>query len=94
MAGRHRLVVTVEDNGRVGGAGAAIAQYLSDEDIPTPVRVAGIPPRFHDHGSRSQVLATAGLAAQDLAREVVTWASRLHESAPAPAQPTNPRSGS
>ena len=48
MAGRHRLVVTVEDNGRVGGAGAAIAQYLADQDIPTPVRVAGIPPRFHD----------------------------------------------
>ena len=93
MAGRHRLVVTIEDNGRVGGAGAAIAQYLADQDIPTPVRVAGIPPRFHDHGSRSQVLAAAGLAAQDLAREVVTWASRLHESSPAPAQPTNPRSG-
>jgi 1-deoxy-D-xylulose-5-phosphate synthase len=88
MAGRHRLVVTVEDNGRVGGAGAAIAQSLADADIPTPVRVAGIPPRFLDHGSRSQVLTAAGLAAQDLAREVVAWASRLHESSPSSTQPT------
>ena len=88
IAGRHRLVVTVEDNGRVGGAGAAIAQSLADADISTPVRIAGIPPRFLDHGSRSQVLVAAGLAAQDLAREVVTWASRLHESASPSAQPT------
>jgi 1-deoxy-D-xylulose-5-phosphate synthase len=88
LAARHRLVVTVEDNGRVGGAGAALAQTLVDADVPTPVRVAGIPPRFLDHGSRSQVLAAAGLAAQDLAREVVSWASRLHESAPSTTQST------
>jgi 1-deoxy-D-xylulose-5-phosphate synthase len=89
VAARHRLVVTVEDNGRVGGAGAALAQTLVDSDVATPVRVAGIPPRFLDHGSRSQVLAAAGLAAQDLAREVVSWASRLHDFAPSSAQPTS-----
>jgi 1-deoxy-D-xylulose-5-phosphate synthase len=87
LAARHRLAVTVEDNGRVGGAGAALAQTLVDADVSTPVRMAGLPPRFLEHGSRSQVLASAGLAAQDLAREVVSWASRLYESAPS-AQPT------
>jgi 1-deoxy-D-xylulose-5-phosphate synthase len=87
LAARYRLVVTVEDNGRVGGAGAALAQTLVDADVSTPVRMAGLPPRFLEHGSRSQVLASAGLAAQDLAREVVSWASRLYESAPS-AQPT------
>jgi 1-deoxy-D-xylulose-5-phosphate synthase len=30
VAGAHRLVVTVEDNGRIGGVGAAVAQELRD----------------------------------------------------------------
>ena len=34
MAGRHRLVVTIEDNGRVGGAGAAIAQIWPTRTSP------------------------------------------------------------
>ena len=88
LAVRHRLVVTVEDNVRVGGVGAAIAQTLADADVSTPVRVAGLPPRFHPHGTRAQVLAAAGLAAQDLARDVVAWASRLHDSAAAAEQST------
>ena len=90
LAVRHRLVVTVEDNVRVGGVGAAIAQTLAD-DVSTPVRVAGLPPRFHPHGTRAQVLAAAGLAAQDLARDVVAWASRLHDSAAAEQSTANDR---
>ena len=43
LAARHRLVVTVEDNGRVGGVGAAVAQALRDAEVDTPVRTLGVP---------------------------------------------------
>ncbi len=76
-AARHRLVVTVEDNVRVGGVGSAIAQRLRDARVPTPVRDFGIPPRFLDHGKRADVLADAGLTAQEISREVVEVVAKL-----------------
>ena len=51
LAAEHRLVVTVEDNGRAGGVGSMLAQALRDAGVPTPVRDFGIPPQFLDHGS-------------------------------------------
>ena len=70
LARRHRLVVTVEDNGRVGGVGAAIAQELRDAGVTVPVRDFGIPQRFLQHGKRPALLAEVGLTGQDLAREI------------------------
>ena len=38
---QHGLVCTVEDNGRVGGFGDAVARLLRDNDIDTPVAPSG-----------------------------------------------------
>ena len=70
MARRHRLVVTLEDGVRVGGVGTRLCQCLRDAGVGTPVHEVGIPCRFLDHGSRSDVLAEIGLTAQDVARDV------------------------
>ena len=43
LARDHRLVVCVEDNGRVGGCGASLLQLLNDEQVDTPFRQHGIP---------------------------------------------------
>ncbi|MGH3977985.1 MAG: 1-deoxy-D-xylulose-5-phosphate synthase, partial [Pseudonocardiaceae bacterium] len=84
MAAGYRLVVTVEDGGRHGGFGWSLAAALRDAEVDTPLRDLGIPQRFLDHGSRSEVLAELGLTAQDVARRVTEWAAgRL--SGPAPA---------
>jgi 1-deoxy-D-xylulose-5-phosphate synthase len=79
LAREHRLVVTVEDNGRVGGVGACIAQVLRDERVRVPIRDFGIPQRFLDHSKRPAILADVGLTAQDLAREVVEEVAWLDE---------------
>jgi 1-deoxy-D-xylulose-5-phosphate synthase len=71
LAGRHRFVVTIEDNGRVGGCGAAISQALRDAGVATPVRDFGIPQEFLDHAKRDAVLAEIGLTGQGLARDVI-----------------------
>ncbi|MFI6587605.1 1-deoxy-D-xylulose-5-phosphate synthase [Embleya sp. NPDC050493] len=70
LAQRHRLVVTVEDNCRVGGVGSAVAQALRDAHVDVPTREFGIPLRFLPHASRKELLAEIGLTAQDIAREV------------------------
>jgi len=77
IAGRHRLVVTVEDNGRVGGVGSVITQALRDARVPTPILDFGIPPRFLDHGKRAELLVELGLTAQDISRGVVEEMARL-----------------
>ncbi|MET8180310.1 1-deoxy-D-xylulose-5-phosphate synthase [Streptomyces sp. NPDC005336] len=77
LAERHRVVVTVEDNSRVGGVGSAIAQALRDSGVDMPVRDFGIPPRFLDHASRKEVMAEIGLTAPDIARQVTGLVSRI-----------------
>ena len=81
LARSHRLVVTVEDCGRHGGFGWALAAALRDAGVDVPLRDIGIPQRFLDHGSRAEILADLGLTAQDVARRVTEWvAGRLGDN--------------
>jgi 1-deoxy-D-xylulose-5-phosphate synthase len=41
LAEQHRVVVTVEDNSRVGGVGSAVAQALRDAGVDVPLRDFG-----------------------------------------------------
>ena len=71
LAREHRLVVSVEDNGRVGGCGAVLLQTLNDAGVTTPFRLHGIPQEFLDHAKRDVILARIGLDAQTIARGIV-----------------------
>jgi 1-deoxy-D-xylulose-5-phosphate synthase len=71
LAAQHRLVVTVEDNGRVGGFGANLLQLLNDAGVRTPFRLHGIPQEFLPHAKREAILERIGLTAQALARSIV-----------------------
>ncbi|WP_199847230.1 1-deoxy-D-xylulose-5-phosphate synthase [Kitasatospora fiedleri] len=70
LAAQHRLVVTVEDNGRAGGVGSAIAQALRDADVDVPLRDFGIPQQFLDHASRAEIMAEIGLTAPAIAEKI------------------------
>jgi 1-deoxy-D-xylulose-5-phosphate synthase len=80
LAREHRLVVSVEDGVRAGGVGDALAQALRDADVAVPLRDLGVAPDWHPHGNRAEILADLGLTAQDVAREVTGWVSRLDEA--------------
>jgi 1-deoxy-D-xylulose-5-phosphate synthase len=71
LAAKHKFVVVIEDNGRVGGCGAAIAQTLRDAGVTTPVRDFGIPQEFLEHAKRDKILQEIGLTGQGLARDVI-----------------------
>jgi len=70
-ARRHRLVVTVEDNGLVGGFGDAVCRQLREHDIDAVVRTFGLPQQFLGHGSRDEILADAGLTSGSLAEAII-----------------------
>jgi 1-deoxy-D-xylulose-5-phosphate synthase len=74
LAAGHALVVSMEDGGRHGGFGWALAAALRDAEVTTPVRDVALPQRFQPHGTRSEVLAQAGLDAQRIARRITEWA--------------------
>ncbi len=71
LARAHRLVVSVEDSGIVGGCGAVLLQTLNEARVDTPVRLHGIPQHFLAHAKRAKILESIGLSAQSLARSIV-----------------------
>ena len=80
LAREHQLVVTIEDNGVVGGVGAAVAGALSAAGCTVPARALGIPQRFLDHASRAQTLDEVGLTAQQIGHQVIGWMTAASES--------------
>jgi 1-deoxy-D-xylulose-5-phosphate synthase len=78
-AARHRLVVTVEDNGVAGGYGDAFARALRAAGVGTELLTLGLPQRFLPHGDRDQVLSGQGLDVTGVVTRVcealrATWA--------------------
>jgi 1-deoxy-D-xylulose-5-phosphate synthase len=82
LAREHRLVVTVEDGVRAGGVGDALAKALRDAEVSVPLRDIGVPVGWHPHGTRPEILASLGLTAQDVARDVTEWVSGLDATQP------------
>jgi 1-deoxy-D-xylulose-5-phosphate synthase len=61
LAGTHELLVTVEENAVMGGAGGAVAEALAARSIGTRLLQLGLPDRYVDHGDQAQLLASIGL---------------------------------
>jgi 1-deoxy-D-xylulose-5-phosphate synthase len=72
-AGRHDLIVTIEDGIRSGGAGSFVADAVADlhetRSCP-PVLVLGIPTAYIPHGSQDQILSQLGLDGPGIAAAV------------------------
>jgi 1-deoxy-D-xylulose-5-phosphate synthase len=84
LAAAHELVVVVEDGVVAGGVGSAISRELRARDIRVAVRDVALPQQFLAQGSRSAVLARSGLAAQEVARQVVEAAAGAGVTAATP----------
>ncbi|WP_354639168.1 1-deoxy-D-xylulose-5-phosphate synthase [Kitasatospora camelliae] len=77
LAAAHRLVVTVEDNGRTGGVGAAVAQALRDAGVDVPLRDLGIPQEFLAHAGRGEILEEVGLTGTGVAAQTAAFARQV-----------------
>ena len=61
MARTHELVVTLEENAVMGGAGSAVSEALQAAGLSTAVLQLGLPDRFIEHGNPEQLLSDCGL---------------------------------
>ncbi len=61
LARTHALLVTVEDNVVMGGAGSAVAESLAAQGVVAALLHLGLPDEFIEHGDQNQLLAAAGL---------------------------------
>ena len=73
LAAKGRLVVTVEDGALSGGFGSGVLECASAMGIePAGRRLVrlGVPDRFIEHGSRSELLEDLGLSAAGIAERI------------------------
>jgi len=61
LTGNHSLLVTLEENAVIGGAGSEVERVLAERGLNVPVLRLGLPDRFIDHGEQGQLLAELGL---------------------------------
>ncbi|GAB5498605.1 MAG: 1-deoxy-D-xylulose-5-phosphate synthase [Pseudohongiellaceae bacterium] len=70
MASGHQLLVTIEENAVMGGAGSAVNEFLLQADYRIPVLNVGLPDQFIEHGKPPEMLAGVGLDAASLAERI------------------------
>ena len=66
LAKTHSLLITVEENVVAGGAGSAIAEFLTEQGLDIEIRHVAIDDRFIDHASQGETRADAGLSCDDI----------------------------
>ena len=66
LAKTHSLLITVEENVVAGGAGSAVAEFLTEQGLDIEIRHVAIEDRFIDHASQSETRADAGLSCDDI----------------------------
>jgi 1-deoxy-D-xylulose-5-phosphate synthase len=76
----HDLIVTIEENTIVGGAGSAVLEGLADMGLTPAVMHLGVPDCFVTHGAMAQLLSDVRLTPQGVAEAVLGRLERLSES--------------
>ena len=61
IATKHDVIVTVEDNAIMGGAGSAVNEVLASTDKTIQIKNLGLADEYLDHASRDELLMQAGL---------------------------------
>ncbi len=61
IAKTHSLIVTVEENAIMGGAGSAINEFLVAQNMKNSILNLGLPDTFIEHGDPDLLLANCGL---------------------------------
>jgi len=70
LADKHDILVTIEDNAVLGGAGSAVNECLLNAGHNTPVLNLGLPDKFLSHGSRDELIAESALSSDGIIRQV------------------------
>jgi len=84
LAASHNLIVTVEENAVMGGAGSGINELLAHENLVMPVLNLGLPDNFMTHGKPAELLRECELDTQGIFNAI---SRRLKTTAPLKSTP-------
>ena len=56
-----KIIVTIEDGSRYGGAGSAVQEWFADNNLNVTIKSFGIPDVFIEHASRNEMIRMASL---------------------------------
>ena len=56
-----KLIITIEDGSRYGGAGSAVQEWYADNNLIVTIKSFGIPDEFIEHASRDEMIKMASL---------------------------------
>lgn len=76
VANKHDLIITIEENAIMGGAGSAVCEYLNANDIHVRVKQYGLPDTYIEHGKPAQMLADCGLSVEALIASIQTYQTK------------------
>jgi 1-deoxy-D-xylulose-5-phosphate synthase len=77
IANSHQLIVTLEDNAIMGGAGSAVNEYLHAIGNTTSVLNLGLPDHYIHHAEREQQLADCGLSVAAIIEAINQFEAKL-----------------
>lgn len=80
LAGNHDLLVSVEENAVIGGAGAEVERALERLHLKTPLLRLGLPDQFIDHGDHARLLAELGLDGAGIVAAITEYQQAAGES--------------
>jgi len=70
IADEHALIITIEENTHLGGAGSGVAEYLLSIGNSTPIQIMGLPDKFLNHGDHKHMLSNCNLDANGIINTV------------------------
>jgi 1-deoxy-D-xylulose-5-phosphate synthase len=77
LASTHDLIVTVEENAVMGGAGAAVLEAMQSLNLHNPTLCLGLPDTFIEHGVHETMLAECGLDSAGIVSQIQAKLARM-----------------
>jgi len=67
----HDVIVTIEDNSILGGAGSAVLEIISKNNLKCKTLCLGIPDDFVEHGTQEEIYKSCGLDKNSIVKKIV-----------------------
>lgn len=73
LAESHEVLVTVEENAIMGGAGSGVLELLQQLKLPMPVLQLGLPDEFIKHGDSKEIIAELALDSTGILEQIKAY---------------------
>lgn len=79
IVSQYDLLVTIEENSIMGGAGSAVSEFLIKENKLKPMLQLGLPDIYIEHASPASMLAECGLNAEGIEQSINQRISQMEK---------------